>query len=249
MSENLIVERADSVVTVTINRVDKKNALTGEMYESLIETMQAADVDPDTRVLLFHGAGETFSAGSDIGEFLSRVNLTGEFPALRFIRQLAICETPMIAAVDGNAIGVGTTMLFHCDLVYATPEARFHMPFINLALVPEAASSLLVPERFGYAKAAELLMLGEPFDAEAGAAMGLVNAIVPRQSLLDHAREKARLLAGKPYHALRNTRRLMRGDPQRLLERIEQEAVAFDKALRSDEARQIFTAFLARNKK
>ncbi len=201
------------------------------------------------RVILLSGAGGNFSAGSDIAEFLSRVNRTEEFPALRFIRQLAICETPIVAAVDGNAVGVGATMLLHCDLIYATAEARFHMPFINLALVPEAASSLLIPARVGHTKAAELLLLGESFDAKSASEMGLINGIVDRDHLLDHARDKANQLAAKPYHALRATRRLMRGDTQQLLERIDTEAKIFDAALRSDEARQVFMAFLAKGGK
>lgn len=249
MTENLKIERNDGVLAITFTRSGKKNALTGDMYEGLTAAMQEADRDEAIRVILLSGEGGNFSAGSDIGEFLSRVNRTEEFPALRFIRQLALCETPIVAAVDGNAVGVGTTMLLHCDLIYATPEARFHTPFINLALVPEAASSMLIPARVGHAKAAELLLLGESFDAQAAAAMGLVNAVIERERLLDHAREKAMQLAAKPYHALRATRRLMRGDPKVLLERIDMEAKVFDTALRSDEARQVFMAFLAKGGK
>ena len=248
MTDNLKVEITDGVMEIVIARPDKKNALTGVMYEGLIEAMQTADTSDEVRCILIHGEGENYSAGSDIGEFLQRINRTEEFPALRFIRQLAICETPVVAAVDGNAIGVGTTMLFHFDLVYASPATRFHMPFINLGLVPEAASSLIVPARVGHARAAELLLLGEPFDAAAGVSLGFVNAVIDSSALLDHAREKAAQLAAKPQEALRATRRLMRGDPDILLKRIEQEAIEFDKRLRSDEARQVFMAFMSRGK-
>ncbi len=249
MTEHLKIESSSGVLAITLNRADKKNALTGEMYEGLVAAMQEADSNDAIRVILLSGAGGNFSAGSDIAEFLSRVNRTEEFPALRFIRQLAICQTPIVAAVDGNAVGVGTTMLLHCDLIYATAEARFHMPFINLALVPEAASSLLIPARVGHTKAAELLLLGESFDAKSAAEMGLINGIVDPDQLLDHARDKANQLAAKPYHALRATRRLMRGDTQQLLERIATEAKIVDAALRSDEARQVFMAFLAKGGK
>ncbi|MGE3642586.1 MAG: enoyl-CoA hydratase-related protein [Beijerinckiaceae bacterium] len=248
MTDNLKIETAGGVMEIALVRPDKKNALTGDMYEGLVAAMQQADSGDDVRVILIHGEGENFSAGSDIGEFLTRVNRTEEFPALRFIRQLARCETPIVAAVDGNAVGVGTTMLLHCDLIYATPQARFHMPFINLALVPEAASSLLLPARIGHARAAELLMLGESFDAETAVRLGVINAVMPRETLLAHARERAALLASKPRNALRATRRLMRGDTDAILERIDTEAREFDKALRSDEARQVFQAFLARGK-
>ena len=248
MTDNIKVNIVDGIMDIMICRPDKKNALTGVMYEALIQAMQTADTSGDVRCILIHGEGENYSAGSDIGEFLQRIQRTEEFPALRFIRQLAMCATPVVAAVDGNAIGVGTTMLFHFDLVYASPNTRFHMPFINLALVPEAASSLIVPARIGHARAAELLLLGEPFDAVTGVSLGLVNAVIDSSELLDHARGKAAQLAAKPREALRATRRLMRGDPDILLRRIEEEAIEFDKRLRSDEARQVFTAFMTRGK-
>ena len=248
MTDNLKTGIADGVMEIVIARPDKKNALTGEMYEALVAAMQQADENSDVGAIFIRGEGENYSAGSDIGEFLSRIDRTGEFPALRFIRQLALCQTPVVAAVDGNAIGVGTTMLFHFDLIFASERARFHMPFINLALVPEAASSLLVPARVGHAKAAELLLLGEAFDAQTAVDLGLVNSIVNSSQLHAHAREMAVQLATKPREAMRATRRLMRGDPDILLKRIEAEAMEFDKRLRSDEARQIFMAFMARSK-
>jgi enoyl-CoA hydratase/carnithine racemase len=163
--------------------------------------------------------------------------------------RLADFEKPLVAAVDGLAVGVGTTLCFHCDLVYATPAARFHMPFVNLGLVPEAGSSLLAPQRFGHAKAAELLMLAEPFDGEAALALGLVNALVPADSLLAHAVGKAAALAAKPRSALLATRRLMRGDLAPLKARMAEENQAFAAALASSEARAAFMAFMAGQKK
>lgn len=248
MTDDLKIDKQDGVLAITLNRAGKKNALTADMYLGLVQAMCDADSDNDIGAILISGAGGNYSAGSDIAEFLSRVDKTGEFPALTFIKQIALCETPIVAAVSGNAIGVGTTMLLHCDLVYAAPDARFHMPFIDLALVPEAGSSLLVPARFGNLKAAELLLLGEPVDAAGAEKLGLINAIVDSGTLLDHARERAAQLARKPRNALRATRNLLRGNRSDILARIGEESKAFETALRSDEARQVFQAFLARKK-
>lgn len=248
MTDHLSIEKKDGVLSIILNRPDKKNALTGEMYQGLVQAMRGADDDDDVRAILLSGAGGNYSAGSDISEFLSRFDKTGEFPALTFIKQIAICETPIVAAVSGNAIGVGTTMLLHCDLVYAAADARFHMPFINLALVPEAGSSLLVPARFGNLKAAELLLLGEPVDADGAKDLGLISGIVDSNALLDHARARAKQLADKPRNALRATRNLLRGNRADILARIDEESKAFETALRSDEARRVFQAFLNRKK-
>ena len=247
MSENIRVSREGGVMSIVLARADKKNALTGDMYLALIDAFDKADGDPDIRTILFSGEGGNFTAGNDIGDFLKGGSFE-DFPALRFIRRLAILDTPLIAAVEGNAIGVGTTMLFHCDLVYATPDARMQMPFVNLALVPEAASSLLVPRRLGPQKAAELLMLAEPMDGTEAYRVGLVNALVPADRLLAHAMERAQLLASKPRNAIATTRRLIRGDRDELLERIDLEALEFNKALHSQEAREIFAAFMAKKK-
>ncbi len=251
MSEHIRVERDGGVLRVTLARADKKNALTGAMYLALIDAMDQADGDPAIGAILISGEGGNFTAGNDIADFLSGSSSGGsfeDFPALRFIRRLAICDTPIIAAVEGNAIGVGTTMLFHCDLVYASADARLQMPFVNLALVPEAAASLLVPQRVGLAKASELLMLGEAIDGVEAHRLGIVNAIVASGALQAHALERAKLLASKPRNAIAATRRLIRGDRDVILERIEAEAQAFNKALHSQEARDVFAAFLAKKK-
>jgi enoyl-CoA hydratase/carnithine racemase len=248
MSEHLRTARHGGVLNITFARPDKKNALTGEMYLSLIEAFDEADSTPDIRAILVHGDGGNFTAGNDIGDFLKGGSFE-DFPALRFIRRLAILETPIIAAVEGNAIGIGTTMLFHCDLVYATADARMQMPFVNLALVPEAASSLLVPRKLGPQKAAELLMLAEPMDGQEAHRLGLVNAIVESPNLHSFAMERAQLLASKPRNAIATTRKLIRGNPDELLERIDVEAREFGKAMMSQEAREVFAAFMAKGRK
>lgn len=248
MSENIRVSRDGGVMNIVLARADKKNALTGAMYLALIDAFDEADANADIRTILMSGEGGNFTAGNDIGDFLAGGTFE-DFPALRFIRRLAILDTPLIAAVEGNAIGVGTTMLFHCDLVYATPDARLQMPFVNLALVPEAASSLLVPRRLGPQKAAELLMLGEAMDGREAHRVGLVNAVIEAAGLHAHAMERAKLLASKPRNAVATTRRLIRGDRDELLERIDLEAREFNKALHSQEAREVFAAFMAKGKK
>ena len=202
-----------------------------------------------TRAIVFAGGAGVFCAGNDIADFLQAgaKGLSGS-PALQFIRKIATCTVPMIAAVDGLAIGIGTTMTLHCDLVYASPRAVFKMPFVDLGLVPEAGASLLVPARFGMGKATEMLMLGDAFDAGEAQRIGLVNAMIAPDQLLAHALAQAERLAAKPGEALAATRRLMRGDIAALSARIETEIEAFSKGMQSAEARQIFAAFLAKSK-
>src|SRR5271163_2056406 len=185
MTQDIEVAREGAVMTAAFARPQKKNAITGAMYEALIEAFEAAERDSGVGALMLSGKGGVFTAGNDIGDFLAGASrAAGDFPAWRFVSKLAEFEKPLIAAVDGLAVGVGTTLCFHCDLVYATAQARFQMPFVNLGLVPEAGSSLLAPQRFGRAKAAEYLLLAEPFDAEQARALGLVNAVVPQSELI-----------------------------------------------------------------
>ncbi|RBP18276.1 enoyl-CoA hydratase/carnithine racemase [Roseiarcus fermentans] len=248
MSAGVEVRREGAVLVAAFARPEKKNAITGAMYEALIEAFDTAGRDPDIGALVLAGRGGVFTAGNDIADFLSFAASARDFatlPAARFIARLAEFEKPLLAAVDGLAVGVGTTLCFHCDLVYATPAARFHMPFVDLGLVPEAGSSLLVPQRFGRAKAAEVLMLAESFDGEAALGLGLVNALVPPEALLAHATAKAAALAAKPRSALMTTRRLLRGDPAALKARMAEEGAAFAAALASPEARAAFMAFMA----
>jgi enoyl-CoA hydratase/carnithine racemase len=250
MSEDIEITREGAVLSAAFARPQKKNAITGAMYEALIEAFVTAERDPDIGALVLSGKGGVFTAGNDIADFLAvAARESGDFPASRFIAKLAGFEKPLIAAVDGLAIGVGATLLFHCDLVYATPEARFQTPFVNLGLVPEAGSSLLAPQRFGRAKAAEFLLLAEPFGADEALKLGLVNAVLPQGELLAHAMGKAAALAAKPRAALLATRRLMRGDAEALKARMAAERDAFSAALKSPEARAAFQAFLAAGRK
>ncbi len=250
MTEDIEVSREGAVLSAAFARPQKKNAITGAMYEKLIEAFETAERDPDIGALVLSGKGGVFTAGNDLNDFLAvAMHETGEFPAWRFVQKLAEFEKPLVAAVDGLAIGVGTTLCFHCDLVYATPEARFQTPFVNLGLVPEAGSSLLAPQRFGRAKAAELLMLAEPFGAEEALRLGLVNALLPQDRLLPHAMEKAAALAAKPRAALLATRRLMRGDGEAVKARMAEETHAFSAALKSPEAHAAFQAFLSAPRK
>ena len=199
---------------------------------------------------MLSGKGGVFTAGNDIADFLAVATRgPSDFPAWRFVSKLAEFEKPLIAAVDGLAIGVGTTLCFHCDLVYAAPQARFQMPFVNLGLVPEAGSSLLAPQRFGRAKAAEFLLLAEPFGADEALRLGLVNAVLPQAELMAHAMGRAAALAAKPRAALLATRRLMRGDPEALKAQMAAETHAFSAALKSPEAHAAFQAFLAARRK
>ncbi|MCI0734766.1 MAG: enoyl-CoA hydratase-related protein [Beijerinckiaceae bacterium] len=243
-SANVRVERAGAVLCVTFDRPEKKNALNGAMYLAATAALRQADADSSLGAVVFAGAGGVFSAGNDLADFLDAG--PEELPTFTFIKALAACETPIIAAVEGIAVGIGATMILHCDLVYAAPGTVFRLPFVDLALVPEAASSLLLPRRIGMAKAAEFLLLGEPFGAEEAVRLGLANAIVPSSRLHNFVIEKGRQLAAKPRAALAATRRLMRGEAKDIHARIEEEARLFAKALRSDEARAAFSAFLGK---
>jgi enoyl-CoA hydratase/carnithine racemase len=244
------IDREGAVLSAAFARPQKKNAVTGAMYEALIEAFETASRDPEIGALVLRGKGGVFTAGNDIGDFLAvALHETGDFPAWRFVNTVAEFEKPLIAAVDGLAIGVGTTLCLHCDLVYASPTARFQTPFVNLGLVPEAGSSLLAPQRFGRARASEILLLAEPFGADEALKLGLVNAVLPQSELLPHAMSKAAALAAKPRAALLATRRLMRGDPEALKAQMATEMHAFSAALKSPEAHAAFQAFLSGVKK
>jgi enoyl-CoA hydratase/carnithine racemase len=250
IARDIEITRQGAIMSAAFARPEKKNAITGAMYEALIEAFEAAERDPAVGALVLSGKGGVFTAGNDIGDFLGLASRgSGDFPAWRFVSKLAEFEKPLIAAIDGLAIGVGTTLCFHCDLVYATPEARFQMPFVNLGLVPEAGSSLLAPQRFGRAKAAEFLLLAEPFGAQQAVTLGLVNAVLSQSELIAHAMGKAAELAAKPRAALLATRRLMRGDPEALKAQMAEETHAFSTALKSPEARAAFEAFLSAGRK
>lgn len=241
MSEHIAVIEQAGVLEIHIDRPDKKNALTAAMYRAMTAALADASARADIGAVLFAGRGDAFCAGNDLKDFLAGPE--GGAAAFAFIRAIAAFDKPLVAAVQGLAVGVGTTMLFHCDLIYAAPDARFVMPFVNLGIVPEAGSSLLAPALMGHAKAAAMLMLGEPMDAQGADRAGLVTAIVPADQLLDHARARAAALMAKPPQALAVTRRLMKGDPATLNARIDEEARLFRESLTSPEAQEAFTAF------
>lgn len=241
MSEGIAIVEHQGVIEIHIDRPDKKNALTAAMYRAMTAALADASARDEIGAVLFAGKGDAFCAGNDLKDFMAGPQ--GGEAAFAFIRAIAAFDKPIVAAVQGLAVGVGTTMLFHCDLVYATPDARFITPFVNLGIVPEAGSSLLAPAILGHAKAASMLLLGEPMDAQTADQAGLVTAIVPADALLDHARQKAALLMTKPPRALAVTRRLMKGDPAALHQRIEEEARLFGEALKSAEAQEAFAAF------
>jgi enoyl-CoA hydratase/carnithine racemase len=248
MTDLVELSRDGEVSCVTLSRLEKKNALTGEMYKALTAAFTQAGRDETVGALLLRGKEGVFTAGNDIGDFIAAASGGETTPGTTFIRTLAAFEKPLVAAIEGPAIGIGTTLCFHCDLVYAAPNARFQMPFVNLGIVPEAGSSLLAPQRFGYAKAAEYILLADSFDAATARELGLVNAVVDAEQLYDHALEKAKALAAKPRDALLATRRLLRGDPAPLKARMDEELRLFGEALRSPQARAAFTAFMQRPK-
>lgn len=252
MSEFVQVRREGAVSCITLARPEKKNALTSAMYGDLVAALKEASETPEIGAVLLTGSHGVFTAGNDIGDFIAAAMqasaTNGESAGSRFIRLLPIFDKPLVAAVEGPAVGIGTTLCFHCDLVYAAPSARFAMPFVNLGLVPEAGSSLLAPLRFGVAKAAEFLLLGESFDAASALDLGFVNAIVEPGALVGHALAKAQALTAKPREALLATRRLLRGDPTALLQHMDEELRVFYERLRSPEARAAFQAFMQRAK-
>lgn len=233
------------VLTLTFNRPERKNSINVAMYDALASAIENAAADASTRVVVIQGHESVFSAGNDLQDFLQNKPQGMDSPVFRFLRGIATFPKPLLAAVCGPAVGVGTTMLFHCDLVYAGDNAAFSMPFVNLGLCPEAASSLLVPRMFGYHRAAEALLLGEPFFAEAALEVGLVNRIVPPSEANGLAQAQARKLATKPLASLIETKRLMKGGEQELvLKRIGEEAVSFSRMLSEPAAREAMSAFM-----
>jgi len=211
MSAHISHVIADGVLQVVIDRPDKKNAITGTMYNALTAALRAADEDQAVRAVLISGTAGTFTAGNDLEDFVLHPPTDASAPAFTFMRALATLEKPLVAAVAGLAIGIGTTLLLHCDLVYATENARFALPFTALGLVPEAGSSLLLPQSIGHRRAAEMLLLGEPFSGQRALDLGLVNQLLPADELLPFALERARRVATLPAGSVIGTKRLMKG--------------------------------------
>jgi enoyl-CoA hydratase/carnithine racemase len=247
--QDILIDTTDAVTTLTINRVVKKNSFTNAMYSACADALEQASADASVRVVVIQGDITVFSAGNDIADFLNSPNPGLSAPVLRFLRLLATFPKPLVAAVCGPAVGIGTTMLLHCDLVYAGDNAAFAMPFVNLGVCPEAASSLLVAQMMGYHRAAEALLLGEPFMAEAALEVGLVNRIVPPTEANGLAQAQARKLAAKPLSSLIETKRLMKmGQQQQVLAVIDAEAQSFGRMMGEPAAREAFAAFMEKRK-
>jgi enoyl-CoA hydratase/carnithine racemase len=242
---DILTERAGSILRVTLNRPAKKNAMTSSMYVTLAEILNDAAKNEEIRVVLWSGAGDSFSAGNDLQDFLKNPPGPGESPQAQLANALLNFDKPLIAAVQGVAIGGGTTLLTHCDFVYAGANAKFQLPFVNLGLVPEFGSSWSLPARSGYLRAAEIIMLGQPFGATLAAEIGLVTEVVPDARVLDTAIETASKLASKPPAALQACKRLMKRHPRKQLdEAIRVENEEFASRVRSAEAKEAFTAFV-----
>jgi enoyl-CoA hydratase/carnithine racemase len=247
--DEIVTEQAGSILSVQLNRPTKRNAMTSAMYLSLAGIFNKAANDENTRVVLWHGAGDSFCAGNDIEDFLKNPPGPGESPQARLMEALVNFDKPLVAAVHGAAIGGGTTMLTHCDLIYAGESTKFQLPFINLALVPEFGSSCSVPARIGHVRAAELILLGAPFDARYAAELGLVTEVLSDKDVLAIATETAQKLALKPASALQASKRLMKQpfrDQIRAAMKAENEE--FSAQVRSEDAKEALTAFLEKRK-
>ena len=250
MSEHIAVKDSGPIRTVRMNRPDKKNALTSSMYDAMAAAIESANNHPGIRCVVIAGGPGAFSTGNDLTEF-AQIAASGEglaLPVVHFLHALARTERPLVAAVQGLAVGVGTTMLLHCDHVIAGTNARFSTPFVNLGLVPEAASSLLAPRLMGHRRAFELLVMGRPLDAGAAQACGLVNTVVSPGEVETAAMTAANHIAALPPEAVAASRRLLRGSPDEIVARIDEEVRLFKQRLQSAEAQAAFAAFLNRKR-
>ncbi len=246
---DILIHIEAGVMTVTLNRLEKKNSITSAMYAAMAGAIGQADTDASVRAVVIQGHVSIFSAGNDLGDFLNAPHTTQDAPVHQFLHAISVFPKPLVAAVCGPAVGIGTTMLFHCDLVYAGDNAAFSMPFVNLGLCPEAASTLLAPQMMGYHRAAEALLLGEPFMAEAALELGLINRIVVPNEANSLAQAQARKLAAKPMGPLVETKRLMKsGQASRVAQQMGEEALSFARMLREPAAREAFSAFMEKRK-
>jgi enoyl-CoA hydratase/carnithine racemase len=248
MAEHIVVSIQDRILSIQLDRPEKKNALTRGMYLGMIEALEQAESDSAVRVVLITGTRDCFTAGNDLMDFANAK--PGETsPAIVYLQTLAAAQKPVVAAVAGVAVGIGTTMLLHCDLVYAAPDARFQLPFVNLGLCPEAGSSVMLPELMGHRRAAELLLFGEPFSSEKALELGIINAVYPGGELLEAATAKARQLAEKPPSALRTTKALLKRSAAGVVaEAMARETEKFAALLQGPEAREAMMAFMQRRK-
>src|SRR4051794_10799022 len=244
MSEHVRVEKDGGVLAITLARPERRNAITVDMYGALAEAIAGAFEDGETRLITIRGEGQDFAAGNDLADFLEAVPRDEEIPVWRLLRALAECEVPIVAAVQGNCVGIGTTMLLHCDLVIADDSARFSLPFVDLGLIPEAASSLLLPRIAGRRRAARYLLLGEPFGVDEALAIGLVSHRADSGALHDRLADVVATLLAKPPQALREAQRLLRhGASDEILERMRLEGAAFAERLPSPEVKEAISAF------
>lgn len=248
MTEHVRIERQSGVFAITLARPERRNAITVAMYAALADAIEDAQQDDSVRLITLRGEGEDFTGGNDLADFLQALPRdSGDIPVWRLLRALARNQLPLVAAVHGNAVGIGTTMLFHCDLVLAEEGARFSMPFVDLGLVPEAASSLLLPRLAGRRRAARYLLLGESFGPEEAREFGLVSHVIPAGGLNAGLSSTVQAILAKPREALRLTHRLLRhGRAEELLERMEMENGHFAERLTSPEVQEAITAFFAR---
>lgn len=245
MDDTIVITTENGVRTIRMNRIEKKNALTQAMYAAMAAALVAGAADESVRVFVLTGTADVFTAGNDLNDFLAVEDLSSS-PAADFLRALAGATKPVLAAVNGGAIGIGATMLLHCDLVYAVPEARLQFPFINLAVVPEAASTLLLPRLIGHQRAAELLMLGDAFDAATARDLGMVNHVVAADRLAATVVATAQRLADKPAAALKLNKALLKGEGDSVAARLATEFEAFALCLKSPELKEAVAAFFER---
>ncbi|MET3454634.1 MULTISPECIES: enoyl-CoA hydratase [Pseudomonas] len=249
MTETLLLDRERGVLTVRLNRPEKKNALTRAMYSQLAQALAVADSDPQVRAVLLSGSSDCFTAGNDIVDFLEQPPNDLDNPVFQFMLSLLDCRKPVIAAVAGPAVGIGTTLLLHCDLVYVSRDARLRMPFVNLGLCPEFGSSLILPRLLGQARAAQLLLLGEGFSGEQAVAWGIATeALDSGEAALAKAREVALRFESLPSDAVRISKQLMKAPDRELLRKvIEEEGKLFTQRLRSPEALEALSGFINRH--
>jgi enoyl-CoA hydratase/carnithine racemase len=246
---DILTSKANGIFTITFNRPSKKNAITAAMYQTMADALKEAESDAAVRAILFTGKPEIFTAGNDLEDFLKNPPQNNNSPAYQFMRNLIHATKPVVAAVSGPAVGIGTTLLMHCDFVYAADNAKFSMPFAKLGLCPEFSSSMLLPQIAGYQRAAEKLMLGEAFSAQEACAMGLVNKVLPTAEVFAFAQDQAAKLVALPTSSLRATKRLMKGKQLAAIEaKIEEESKLFGEMLVSKEAKEAFTAFFEKRK-
>lgn len=246
----ILTKKEAGILTIEFNRPEKKNAITAAMYQMMADALVDAESDATVRAILITGKPEVFTAGNDLEDFLKNSSATvGERPVAQFMRALSTATKPVVAAVSGNAVGIGTTLLMHCDLVYAADNAKFSMPFTQLGLCPEFASSMLFPQMVGYPRAAEKLLLGEAFLAEEAYEMGLVSRVLPLADLIPFAHAQAAKLAALPASSLRVTKRLMKGGQADAMQtRMLEENKHFGEMLGAGEAKEAFTAFFEKRR-